>query len=449
MLRQATEAKKRKRRARPYYPAGTLMVTAYPEKESYFIRNLTHPGRSYRQLTVQSHDRCEFLCDAKLHPIQTHGRNYVLSKTHQCEWCNPLKDQLRALIDREIHPVLPPVISAGCHDYYYVICAKGHYSWEVKIKDLTKGKRCPTCIKEEKERGLLIKVDPELYGSLDMSKNPVGSCDNVQSGCHEKRWFHCRANPEHPSFERAVRDMFHGTAKCPHCKWEERFEPNVDEETKKTLDREKSYESIAASIAAGSKRRIFYWFCDHVEHDSYPATSMERLVGLKRCPVCHPKATNESDFSVAVKVELFTLTEKPWTTEKQFPELRFTNALKFDFYLSAGNKFCKEPIVVETDGRQHFEGKSFDSSYEDYPATCIRDRIKNYFCKRHGIHLLRIGYTESKNYRQHLRDFLHIIQHSSTVRQVFVGREYTDEYRQMALDIPQDRKIAIDSSPLF
>lgn len=70
--------------------------------------------------------------------------------------------------------------------------------------------------------------------------------------------------------------------------------------------------------------------------------------------------------------------------QKWFADCRDTNPLPFDFYLPDFN------IIIEFDGRQHFE----ETGHFTYPLEIVQkhDKIKNEYCKKCGIKMLRIPY---------------------------------------------------------
>jgi hypothetical protein len=84
--------------------------------------------------------------------------------------------------------------------------------------------------------------------------------------------------------------------------------------------------------------------------------------------------------------------------EKTFPTLRFpdTNALaRFDFYVA--NKY-----LIEFDGIQHFEPQRFGNISEEEAEQRFKkqqkhDIIKNNWCKKNNIPLIRIPYTSYDN----------------------------------------------------
>lgn len=87
--------------------------------------------------------------------------------------------------------------------------------------------------------------------------------------------------------------------------------------------------------------------------------------------------------------------------EYWFKDCRDTNPLPFDFYLPDQN------IIIEFDGRQHFE----ETSHFTYSFETVKkhDEIKNKYCHENGIHLIRIPYTKANKIDEILKNelFLH------------------------------------------
>lgn len=83
-----------------------------------------------------------------------------------------------------------------------------------------------------------------------------------------------------------------------------------------------------------------------------------------------------------------------------------TNAmLKADFFLPDYN------LVIEFDGRQHFQMVPSFGGYPEFIKTKQRDQAKNNFCKENNINLCRIPYYLDKrietivnNYMKHIKD---------------------------------------------
>lgn len=60
--------------------------------------------------------------------------------------------------------------------------------------------------------------------------------------------------------------------------------------------------------------------------------------------------------------------------------------LRFDFILPTYN------IIIECDGRQHFEPIDIFRGTQGFDTLVSHDNIKNQYCKKNNIHILRIPY---------------------------------------------------------
>lgn len=73
-----------------------------------------------------------------------------------------------------------------------------------------------------------------------------------------------------------------------------------------------------------------------------------------------------------------------FTPQKWFADCRDRNPLPFDFYLE------DYAMIIEFDGRQHFE----ETEHFTYPLSMVQkhDRLKNEYCYKNGMRLIRIPY---------------------------------------------------------
>lgn len=72
----------------------------------------------------------------------------------------------------------------------------------------------------------------------------------------------------------------------------------------------------------------------------------------------------------------------------KFDNCKNINKLIFDFYLPF------YVTIIEFDGRQHFEPIEFFGGVDSFEKLKIRDGIKNDFCEKNGIKLIRISYED-------------------------------------------------------
>ena len=89
---------------------------------------------------------------------------------------------------------------------------------------------------------------------------------------------------------------------------------------------------------------------------------------------------------------LLTQNKVNFNTQKTFEGCKFKNKLKFDFYLVDKN------ICIEFDGIQHFKSIRFFGGDKSFELQKIKDKIKNEFCEKEGIKLIRFRYDQSLEY---------------------------------------------------
>jgi very-short-patch-repair endonuclease len=94
-------------------------------------------------------------------------------------------------------------------------------------------------------------------------------------------------------------------------------------------------------------------------------------------------------------VEFLTKNNINFDEQKTFEKCKYKNKLRFDFYLPSYN------LCIEFDGIQHFVPTDFTSKstneeiMKNFKLNQLRDQIKNEYCEKNGINLLRIRYDEN------------------------------------------------------
>ena len=118
--------------------------------------------------------------------------------------------------------------------------------------------------------------------------------------------------------------------------------------------------------------------CGHIWDNN--SQSMLGKLG-RECPNCKLYYHGER------KIELFL--DKlgiPYKREYKFPDCKYKRPLKFDFYLPQSN------ICIEYDGEHHYVQKR--GNWSDKETTIVYDNIKNDYCKKNKIPLIRIPYWD-------------------------------------------------------
>lgn len=125
--------------------------------------------------------------------------------------------------------------------------------------------------------------------------------------------------------------------------------------------------------------------------------------GINTCFSCSCK---ESTGEERIR-NFLELNKIDFVQEKRFPDCRDKKPLPFDFYLPKYN------LILEFDGQQHYEPKFGKKSYL---KTVEHDKIKDEYCKSHGIYLLRIPYWDGNNIEEII---------TNELKDKFIGKRYS------------------------
>lgn len=106
-----------------------------------------------------------------------------------------------------------------------------------------------------------------------------------------------------------------------------------------------------------------------------------KLLKGRRCPKCQESHGEQMVRSILNKLKI------EFVSQKRFSDCRYKQPLPFDFYLP------KFRVAIEYDGEQHYKEIAYFSEDGGLKCRKIRDHIKNQYCKKHKIDLIRIPYT--------------------------------------------------------
>jgi len=119
-------------------------------------------------------------------------------------------------------------------------------------------------------------------------------------------------------------------------------------------------------------------------HDIFPQTPNNHLSGVG-CPFCI-KYKGEEKISKILKDNNIK-----FIRQKTFNDCKNIKKLYFDFYLPDYN------ICIEYDGKQHYESVEYFGGIKEFKNIQKRDRIKNEYCSKNNIILIRISYNDNIN----------------------------------------------------
>jgi len=131
-------------------------------------------------------------------------------------------------------------------------------------------------------------------------------------------------------------------------------------------------------ISSGKKVLIT---CNKEGHGDFLQTPHSHING-KGCPKCRESKGNKIIRSILDKSNI------KYIQEYKFSDCKNKQELPFDFYIESIN------TCIEFDGVQHYKPVSIFGGNEKYEITKFNDNIKNLYCNKNNINLIRISYKE-------------------------------------------------------
>ena len=283
-----------------------------------------------------------------------------------------------------------------------VICLQ-HGEFQVEPRHHADGAECPICLgiqnfKKKADRSMgkegFIKRAREVWGEkYDYSKVNYKNSEKVTIICKKhQREFQQTADSHLLKFEG-----------CEQCK----LENQIAKQTKTTEDFIKRARIIFEDKYDYSKVEYkdantpVVIICKiHGEFQQEPIAHLQEW-GCSACGHSTKQSVGER------KIEEVLISKKiKYIREKIFDGCKNIQHLRFDFYLPELNK------CIEFDGIQHFEPTKFSSFstseqvIKEFKIVQHNDRIKNEFCKKEGIPLLRIKYSQIDKVEKMLERFI-------------------------------------------
>lgn len=229
-----------------------------------------------------------------------------------------------------------------------------------------KGSGCPYCYNEKRGQIKKLSLDEiigrskKIHGDKFNYKNSIIIKNKISVEC-----------PLHGYFEQRIFDHIKGHG-CPKCGGVGRIDrENFIEKSNKIHNNKYDY-SLVNFKNTESKISII---CPN--HGNFQQKVRYHLKG-KGCPICK---TSKGERTIINYLENKKI---KFIYQHIFNDCKDKSFLKFDFYLP------EYDMCIEYDGRQHYE-----SVWENINVIKNRDKIKNDYCLKNNIRLIRISYKEN------------------------------------------------------
>ena len=248
-----------------------------------------------------------------------------------------------------------------------IICLK-HGMFEIKPYHHLNGSGCPKCAGKNKTTKEFIDEANEIHGnkydySLVEYKNAI---TKIKIIC-----------PIHGIFEQKPNNHLNNQS-CPKCYYTSRTSNNdIFIKKAKSVHEDKYDYSEVEYVGAYINIKIRCFM-----HGIFEQTPANHIHGTG-CPKCKQSRGE-------IKIEHYLLNNNiNFVYQKTFNKCKNKICLPFDFYLPEYN------ILIEYDGKQHFEINEYFGGETGFKLQQINDKIKNDFCAINDINLIRIKYNEN------------------------------------------------------
>jgi len=259
----------------------------------------------------------------------------------------------------------------SANDKIKIICKK-HGEFEQIAYHHIKGCGCPKCYLESKSKNIkqfIIESNQKHNNLYDYSKvNYVKNSKPVEIICKI-----------HGSFLQQP-SVHLNNGKCPKCRIEEKKLTRVQFIIKSNKIHKDFYD-YSKSIYVNNYTKVEI-ICP--THGSFYQAPNYHMLG-QGCPSCKKSLMEEKIAIILKKLDINFIRQKTFETCKNI------NYLPFDFYLIDHN------LVIEYNGKQHYESIEWFGGEETLKYIQNNDNIKKEFCNKNNIQYIEISYKETKN----------------------------------------------------
>jgi len=247
-----------------------------------------------------------------------------------------------------------------------IICTE-HGIFEQTPNNHLKGKGCPKCCKNRiySKDEIIEKANKKHNYKYDYSLSEFKNMNNkIKIIC-----------PIHGIFNQNLYQHLNISG-CPKCN---KVIMNTEHFINLSNNLHKNKYDYSHSIFVKMRNKIKIICPKHGIFYQYP---LHHINGCG-CPKCTTRSKGEEI------IENFLIENNiKYETQKKFKDCKYKKTLRFDFYLIDFN------MCIEYDGELHYKEVEYFGGKERLNDTLIKDKIKNDYCNKKSIKLLRIKYNE-------------------------------------------------------
>lgn len=329
--------------------------------------------------------------------VQTKVLSDMKKSTGQCNYCLG-RERTHEDFVSEVYAKNPNIIILSkftkTDDDIQCKCSIDGYIWTNSAKNLLQGQNCKLCTARQSnakrrhtKEWFLSKME-ELHKDIEV----------LSEFTDMKSKLKCRCKIDGHEWETTADGLINGKSGCILCSWinnglrcRKTNEQFLEELSKinPTIIPLEEYVHEHHKIKCKCKIHNYEWYAS-------PNKILHRKTGCPKCASYH----NENNID-----EILDKWGYKYTAQKRFDDCKDKNTLPFDRYLDDFN------ILIEYDGEGHYMpirrgNMTQKKAEENLRIIQYHDQIKNDYCKKNKIPLIRIPYWEKDNLEEILFDNL-------------------------------------------
>ena len=285
------------------------------------------------------------------------------------------------------------------------------FEWKASIDNRTNGAQCPYLNSQLIWKGFndLNTLFPEIAKEWHPTKNGKLTPNDVAPFSNKKVWWFLPYDDpitgKHFDFEWQSTIAHRCDGKqCPYLSKKNvgKFWPGFNDletwclqNNKRDLLDEwhhtKNGKLTPSNIVYGSHKKV-WWYLSYDDPKTgkhfdfeWQASIANRVKNNSGCPFLN---ISKTEYFIH---NLLKRTKIKFTVEEKFDDCKNKKSLPFDVYLPTYN------LIIECDGQQHFEVVNHFGGKKKLNQTIKHDNIKNDYCNKNNIPLLRIPYIYDAN----------------------------------------------------
>lgn len=244
------------------------------------------------------------------------------------------------------------------------------YKWKITPKNFLNGNRCPACSGNIKKTTNQFKKEAfELVGNeysvIGEYKNAFGKITFRHNKCGH-------------IFKMAPAYFLKGQ-RCPKCFGTPK--KTIDEYKKEVFELYKGEYTILDNKYNGNKFKLK---TKHVKCGNVFYISPNSLLRGTGCPKCAASKGEKKIRKYLIKNHV------DFTEQFRIKECKDKLPLPFDFAIFSQGKLI---FLCEYQGEQHYIPMRFSNANKKFKKTILHDKIKENYCKKNNIKLVKIPYT--------------------------------------------------------